>query len=586
MANQNPFSLVRRLTSTILILLLVLLVIQIAGTLWGRYVVTQELYSSTQNNVNYLRDTFEENVRQIQREMTNQLFYQASPQLITFYTQLRKGAFSTNAHYHWELNQLKLELNVVQQMNAMIDGMDIYFPKLGSALSVSQGAISPNAVADEDIQNVYAAFQGTGFRLTRIDDAFFIPCHYPVSGVSAESGHILIALRLDEGRIQEILSSFNTFSGKNALLYHYPSDTCVTSSGSVQLQPQELQALLTGHAKTDTQGQITLDGVHYLAMCAYSEMLDCSFVQLIPARQISSVPNILLDSTLAFFVAMLTVILLILRSFHKYVNRPVQSLIAAFDKTGQGEFAARVEPQMSREFAALANGFNQMTDKLEELIDTNYRQTITLQQAQLKTLQAQINPHFLYNSFFFLRSMLEDEETEVAAEFAGYLGKYFRYITKADSNLLTLENEYDHAITYLKIQLMRFGQTIRAEVPEIPEPLRRLAVPRLFLQPVLENCIEHGMAGSADPARIRICFLLDGNRAAVAVENSGDGISPEWLEELRQQLDSHSSDSQTTGLTNVHRRLKLYYGEYGGVELDASSLGGLKVVLKLGVIDT
>ena len=65
-----------------------------------------------------------------------------------------------------------------------------------------------------------------------------------------------------------------------------------------------------------------------------------------------------------------------------------------------------------------------------------------------------------------------------------------------------------------------------------------------------------------------------------------DGISPEWLEELRQQLDSHSSDSQTTGLTNVHRRLKLYYGEYGGVELDASSLGGLKVVLKLGVIDT
>ena len=128
MANQKPFSLVRRLTSTILILLLVLLGIQIAGTLWGRYVVTQELYSSTQNNVNYLRDTIEENVQQIQREMTSQLFYQDSSQLITFYTQLRKGTFSTNAHYHWELNQLKMELNVAQQMYAMIDGMDIYFP--------------------------------------------------------------------------------------------------------------------------------------------------------------------------------------------------------------------------------------------------------------------------------------------------------------------------------------------------------------------------------------------------------------------------------------------------------------------------
>ena len=308
MANQNPFSLVRRLTSTILILLLVLLVIQIAGTLWGRYMVTQELYSSAQNNVNYLRDTFEENVQQIQREMTNQLFYQDSPQLITFYTQLRMGSFSTNAHYHWELNQLKLELNVAQQMNAMIGGMDIYFPKLERALSVRQRAISLNAAAYADIQNIYAAFRETGFRLTRMDDVFFIPCYYPIGGTSAESGHILIALRLDEGKIQEILSSFNTFSGKNALLYHYPSDTCVTSSGGVQLQPQELEALLTSHAKTDTQGQITLDGVRYLAMCAYSVTLDCSFVQLIPASKISSVPNILLGSTLAFFVAMLTVI--------------------------------------------------------------------------------------------------------------------------------------------------------------------------------------------------------------------------------------------------------------------------------------
>ena len=549
MANQKTFSLVRRLTSTVLILLLVLLVIQITGTLWGRYMVTQELYSSAQNNVNYLRDTFEENVQQIQREMTNQLFYQDSPQLITFYTQLRMGSFSTNAHYHWELNQLKLELNVAQQ-------------------------------------NIYAAFRETGFRLTRMDDVFFIPCYYPIGGTSAESGHILIALRLDEGKIQEILSSFNTFSGKNALLYHYASDTCITSLGSVQLQPQELQALLTSHAKTDTQRQIAIDGVRYLAMCAYSKTLDCSFVQLIPESQISSVPNILLISTLVFFVAMLTVVMLILQSFHKYVNRPVQSLITAFDKAGQGEFAARVAPQKSQEFAALANGFNQMTTKLEELIDTNYRQTITLQQAQLKTLQAQINPHFLYNSFFFLRSMLEDEETEVAAEFAGYLGKYFRYITKADSNLLTLENEYDHAITYLKIQLMRFGQTIRAEVPEIPEALRCKSVPKLFLQPVLENCIEHGMGGSADQARIRISFQIREGSASVVVENSGDGIAPEMLYELQQKLNCSTDDSQTSGLTNVHRRLKLFFGGAGGVELAASDLGGLKVILKIGETET
>ena len=348
----------------------------------------------------------------------------------------------------------------------------------------------------------------------------------------------------------------------------------------------ELEGLLANHNKADTRVEISVGGTKYLAMCAYSDSLGSSFIQLIPVRHISRVPSTLLIGTLVFFLTMLTVILLILGSFRAYVDRPVQALMGAYRQAGQGDFTVRVEPQQSREFTALATGFNQMTDKLEELIDTNYRQTITLQQAQLKTLQAQINPHFLYNSFFFLRSMLEDEETEVAAEFAGYLGKYFRYITKADSNLLTLENEYDHAITYLKIQLMRFGQTIRAEVPDIPEAIRNKPVPKLFLQPVLENCIEHGMAGSEEQSQIRISFQTRGSRVSVVVENSGDGISPEMLAELQQKLNCSTDDSQTSGLTNVHRRLRLFFGEAGGVELAASDLGGLKVILKIGETET
>lgn len=585
MKNEKSFSLVRRLTTTVLTLLLILLTIQIASTLWGRYVVAQELYSSTQNNVNYLRDTFEDNVQQIQQGMIDQLFYRERSQLVLFYTRLRKGSFSTGAHYQWELNQLRLELGIAQQMNALIDRMDVYFPRLEKSLRVQQDAISMESTPGSEIEEFYTAFHRSDSALTRIGSDFYIPCYYPISATSAQKGHILIALRLSQERIQDMLSSFNTFSGKNAFLYHYPSDTCLTSGG-IRLGEAELEGLLANHNKADTRVEISVGGAKYLAMCAYSDSLGSSFIQLIPVRQISRVPSILLIGTLVFFLTMLTVILLILGSFRAYVDRPVQALVGAYRQAGQGDFTVRVEPQQSREFTALATGFNQMTDKLEELIDTNYRQTITLQQAQLKTLQAQINPHFLYNSFFFLRSMLEDEETEVAAEFAGYLGKYFRYITKADSNLLTLENEYDHAITYLKIQLMRFGQTIRAEVPDIPEAIRNKPVPKLFLQPVLENCIEHGMAGSEEQSQIRISFQTRGSRVSVVVENSGDGISPEMLAELQQKLNCSTDDSQTSGLTNVHRRLRLFFGEAGGVELAASDLGGLKVILKIGETET
>lgn len=585
MKKTKSFSLVQRLTTTVLILLLILLSIQIVSSLWGRYIVTQELYTSTQNNVNYLRDTFEENVQRILRDMTDQLFYQDHSQLVLFYTKLRKGTFSTVAHYQWELNQLRLVLNIAQQLNALIDRMTVYFPKLEKTIRIQQGTIFMESADLSEIEKVYSAFSESDSALTRIGPAFCIPCYYPLSATSAQKGHILIALQFSEEKMREMLSAFNTFSGKNAFLYHYASHTCLTNGG-IQLDDSELEGLLGKHGKTDSRVEISVGGVSYVAMCTYSSALDCSFIQLVPSGQISRVPNILLISAMVFTLTILAVILLILHSFHRHVNRPVQTLMNAYSRAGRGDLDVRVEQQQSREFSALATGFNQMTDKLEEVIDTNYRQTITVQQAQLKTLQAQINPHFLYNSFFFLQSMMEDEETEIAAEFAGYLGKYFQYITKADSNMLTLENEYDHAVTYLKIQLMRFGKTIKAEIPPLPKELLQHPVPKLFLQPVLENCIVHGMAGSSETAVIRISFGLNEKEASITVENSGDGFEPGKLEEMKRQLQSAADDSKTKGLTNVHRRLKLYYGDHGGVDLSSSDLGGLQVRLKIGELDT
>lgn len=343
MKNEKSFSLVRRLTTTVLTLLLILLTIQIASTLWGRYVVAQELYSSTQNNVNYLRDTFEDNVQQIQQGMIDQLFYRERSQLVLFYTRLRKGSFSTGAHYQWELNQLRLELGIAQQMNALINRMDVYFPRLEKSLRVQQDAISMESTPGSEIEEFYTAFHRSDSALTRIGSDFYIPCYYPISATSAQKGHILIALRLSQERIQDMLSSFNTFSGKNAFLYHYPSDTCLTSGG-IRLGEAELEGLLANHNKADTRVEISVGGTKYLAMCAYSDSLGSSFIQLIPVRQISRVPSILLIGTLVFFLTMLTVILLILGSFRAYVDRPVQALVGAY---GNGSFRVCSKHQLS-----------------------------------------------------------------------------------------------------------------------------------------------------------------------------------------------------------------------------------------------
>lgn len=588
MKKEKSFSLVRRLIGIVLISFFFLLSVQTISTLWGRNLVTREMYSSAHNNVRYLQKSFEDNLKSIRTGMSQRLFVQEDAQLINFYIRLRRDSFASPAHYQWTLNQLKSDLNVARQMNPLIDRMDVYFPRLHLCLqsgnSATGNSVTIRTASDEETTQLYRAFQNQAPLLAWAGDGFYVPCYYPNTVSRTDAGHILAAVHINETKIQELLSVLNTYSGKNALLYHHDSGVCITSRNSISPPENALSQLLQNTAGQEESCRIEIDGSTYIALRTYSEVLHCSFIQLIQAQQLNAVPDMLLKGLLLFSAAMLAVVLLILKSFHRYVKRPVQTLTAAFEAAGSGVLHIRVNTQdCAGEFRILADGFNEMVVQLGELIDTNYRQTIMLQQAQLKTLQAQINPHFLYNSFFFLRTMLENEETETAAEFTGYLGKYYRYITKSSDDLVTLEEEYDHAITYLHIQLMRFGETVSAQADSIPEDMKARPVPRLILQPLLENCIEHGMA--AEKMQIRISLIPDGSLLCIQVENSGEDFTPSALQTLQDRLENAGDDCHTSGLTNVHRRLRLYYGSACGVELSKSALGGLRAVLKIGVID-
>ena len=580
----KSFFLVRRLILIVLALLLALSAIQAVGTLWGRQMVTREIYSSAQNNVTYLRDTFEENLNQIHSGIYEQLFIREGAQLVNFYTKVRLGSFHTRAEYQWEVQERFSELAVARGINPLVSELDVYFPRLEMCMH-SKPNIGWSDVTDitqQDLDRLTQAIESQSQLLMEMDGKYYVGITYPNTVSRENAAHIFVTAHLNKSNLQNLLSSFNTYSGKNALMYHHASDSCINSRGGISLSSEDLNTLFSEiPQETPWQRTVTLAGEEYVTMGCYSALLNSSFVQLIPARQMNAVPNTLLKIMLLFLAAALLVMIILLLTLNRYVNRPVQALTAAFHTAGRGDLNIRVDPQGSREFNVLAEGFNRMISHLRELIDTNYRQTITLQRSQLKTLQAQINPHFLYNSFFFLRSMLENEETEIAAEFSGYLGKYFRYITKAEGDLLPLEEEYDHAVTYLNIQLMRYGGTVRADIPEIPDTMRARMVPRLFLQPILENCIEYGLGASSENSVIRIAFAEN----TLIVENSGDGFPEQRLEQLRRQLETTDDDSRTSGLTNVHRRLKLRYGEFGGVELNQSSLGGLKVILKIGGAD-
>ena len=222
-----------------------------------------------------------------------------------------------------------------------------------------------------------------------------------------------------------------------------------------------------------------------------------------------------------------------------------------------------------------------MLESTDRLIDQVYAQKILSQKAELKQLQSQINPHFLFNSLFILQRMVQNDEKENASRFAGYLGKYFRYVTRNAQDELPLEQEVEHARNYLEIQAVRFSNT-KMVFGELPERFKALTVPRLILQPILENAFEHGLSQISDAPGVSVRFSDDPDGLRIDVEDNGSGGDDDALIMLNERLELASDAGQeSTGLINVARRINLKFGPPSRLSVSRGNMGGWQVTLFL-----
>ena len=181
-----------------------------------------------------------------------------------------------------------------------------------------------------------------------------------------------------------------------------------------------------------------------------------------------------------------------------------------------------------------------------------------------------------------LRHSLRGGETEYAQRMCSYLGDYFRFITDQSHDTLPLYEELDHAQTYLRIQQMRFGDFLRAEIERPGEELGHLIVPRLILQPIFENAIEHGVPTGRETALVRLRFEEEGELVRIRFEDNGDRLSDKAIEKLSCMLDAPQKvEGESHALVNTHRRLLILYGAPCGLSFSRSELGGLCVAMTI-----
>lgn len=264
------------------------------------------------------------------------------------------------------------------------------------------------------------------------------------------------------------------------------------------------------------------------------------------------------------------------------IAKPVQSMRNLMFEVQKGNLDVRMEIVRGDELGDLGRSFNQMVQQIRTLMDNVKEDQVQLRKAELRTLQAQINPHFLYNTLDSINWLSREGRNEDIITLVDSLTTLFRTGISRGQDIIPLSEEISHIRSYLTIQKIRYEDQFEYELDIDDSALSCLTL-KLILQPVVENALYHGIKMKKGKGLIAIRVRHVRSLIVLEVSDNGAGIRPERLKEVRRALESPEKEAEPTvyGLKNVHDRLKIYYGEPFGLKLHSVEGEGTTVSLKL-----
>ncbi len=263
----------------------------------------------------------------------------------------------------------------------------------------------------------------------------------------------------------------------------------------------------------------------------------------------------------------------------------IQQLRTVTRRAGQGDFAVRARlSDNDEELAELGDGFNQMVEHIGNLVEDIRVEQLNLRAMEQKLLQAQINPHFLYNTLDTIVWLAEAGQTEQVVMMVTALSDFFRTTLSKGRDYITVEEEESHIRSYLKIQQFRYQDILEYDI-DIPREMYPWPILKLTLQPLVENALYHGIKNKRGKGRIRVSGRLEQGKLVFLVEDNGLGMSAERLEQVRRAMDEgegeHSDDPSGFGLFNVQQRIRLNYGAEYGIRIRSTYMEGTEVRVEI-----
>ncbi len=482
--------------------------------------------------------------------------------------------------------QLQEQQTSIRNANPYIEKFIIYYPLRLEAYNSKEGGVpSFFTFTKEEYEELAGAHNSYNF--LAVHDQKLTEIILPVSGAE-----FLIRIDLSKEAIAGLLESAFLEYDNYYLLDVFDHQYQLTNL------PKELPAELP-----ETAEKIFIDGVPYYGFSAQIPYGNGRLNFYIPEEQLFQDSREYQILYLCFGLIVFAACGFFMLGSYALIHRPIQTLVNAFWHIRKQDYSIRISNRRRSDFNYLYEEFNHMVKELETLIEKNYQQQLLLSKAELKQLQAQINPHFLYNSFFLLRRMIHDELYEEAGEMADTLGLYFQYVTRNSQDYMPLGKEYHHAMLYCEIQRLRFGDRILIETDPLPLKYSQIPVPKLMIQPILENAFNYGLKDKVEDGLLRVKIKEEASCLLISIEDNGEDLTEESLQEMQRRLRETAGGNvlrEMTGMLNIQRRLGIYFKEQakehpgGGwtavegdeyLKADRSVLGGLEIQLRLPLPD-
>ncbi|WP_274652146.1 sensor histidine kinase [Paenibacillus humicola] len=474
------------------------------------------------------------------------------------------------------LNYLVHRLTAIKNSSNFIQDIDVHIPSINKTISASNAVIG----FDRESFDYFRAVGGrNGNRLILRNGTLHLIA-MKQSGKKGEEPLFIVEIELDTSKLRDSLQQVSTYPGSRSFLIAETSGFTLGSDEDLEqmLQYDYLRSIMK---KSSNPSVFRVNGRKYHLDEVRSDQLNLAVATYLPEEAVKKPLSRFQIWAWLFALTSICAIVIYSLSTYRLVHKPLLLLIQGFRRMEGGSLDIQIEHEQEDEFGYLYHRFNHMTRRLQALIDQDFKQKLMMQKAELKQLQSQINPHFLYNSFFILNSLAKTGDTERIELFTHMLGEYFRFITRNGEDNVRLADEIKHSRMYTEIQKLRFSRRIRVQFDELPKELETIRVPRLIVQPLIENAYEHSLEKMMKEGMLRVTFEKDPAEARIVVEDNGEGLGDADIAALNERLANPSESQDMTGMINIHRRILLIYGAGSGLFLSKSEWNGLKVEVRI-----